>query len=489
LRRLARRDLPTTPKPSLRKPEPPVAPKVAPVAPVEAAWPVLTVATLMAWTRRGLVWIAILAVLGTGTGMLYGLLATPKYTTFTDLIIDPSNLQLVTDDLYKSPIDQNAQLLNVESKMRVITSGNVLKRVVGQLNLTADPEFTDAPGLFGLRFLSGKSDEASGDATLDAVDALEKRVGTWREERSYVVSIAVSTTDPQKSVKIANAVVDAFQAELAKGEADGASRASAALMQRLAELRASVTEAEGAVEAFKSAHNLQESNGELVNSQTMTQLNKAMIDAQAALIAAQARYEELTDPKTGRANADAVQTQTMVELRKLYGQLKQEADAAASMFGPLHPTRATAERQLKGLQGQIALEASRAVQAAKSDLVQAQRTVAQLTEQAAAARTTVSVDDAAEVELNNLVRDAKARSDVYEAFLTRAREMTEREQLDTTNVRVISPATPPMVRSWPPRGVVTASLGAGAGLGLGIALALGVGWLGAVRRLRATPKA
>jgi uncharacterized protein involved in exopolysaccharide biosynthesis len=129
------------------------------------------------------------------------------------------------------------------------------------------------------------------------------------------------------------------------------------------------------------------------------------------------------------------------------------------------------------------------VQAAKSDLVQAQRTVAQLTEQAAAARTTVSVDDAAEVELNNLVRDAKARSDVYEAFLTRAREMTEREQLDTTNVRVISPATPPMVRSWPPRGVVTASLGAGAGLGLGIALALGVGWLGAVRRLRATPKA
>jgi uncharacterized protein involved in exopolysaccharide biosynthesis len=149
----------------------------------------------------------------------------------------------------------------------------------------------------------------------------------------------------------------------------------------------------------------------------------------------------------------------------------------------LHPTRAAAERQLKGLQSQISAEARRAVQTAKLDLDQARRTVAQLDQQNTAARTTVSTDDQADVQLRELDRDAKAKAAVYEAFLTRAREITERQQLDTTNIRVISPATPPSVRSWPPRGVVMAGGGLAGGAALGILLALGLGFLADSRRL------
>ncbi len=480
LKRLARRDLPTTPRVPARKAAQAATAK-APLLPI--AWPELSIGNGLVWLRGGIKWIAILAMLGAGAGLGYAMIAPPKYTAYTDLIIDPSDLQVVNDDLYKSANDQNAQLLDVESKLRVLTSGNVLRRVVTELNLTADPEFAEN-GASSLPFVGGGADPLAGDPVDTAVGILDKKVSAWREERSYVVTVGVSSEKADKSVKIANAIVVAFQAELAQQAADGATRTATALTARVSELQRGVADAETAVEAFKSAHGLQETNGELLNSQSVTQLTKSAVDAQAGLIAAQSHYSELTDPLTGKANADAVQTPTMVALRTEYSKLKQEADAAATLYGPLHPTRASAERQLAGLQAQITAEANRAVQAAKLDLDTATRTVAQLNQQSADARSTVSTDDAAQVTLNNLVREAKAKSDVYEAFLTRAREVTERQQLDTTNVRIISPATPPSARSWPPRGFVVAGIGGFGGLALGLALALGLGWLGEFRRLR-----
>lgn len=479
LRRLARRDLPPTARVA------PAAPAAVPTMVAEPAvqpvWPALTLMAALRWVRTGWKWIAVLAVAGIVLGLGYAQIATPKFTATADLVVDPGNLQVVNNDLYPSTLDQNAQLLDVESKLRVLTSGNVLRRVVDQLQLQNDPEFAGGKGL-ELPFIGGGA-PADGDPAVTAVNALEKKVSAWREERSFVVTLSVSTEDADKSVRIANAIVDAFGTELAQADADGAARAASSLMDRLSGLKDEVTAAEVAVETFKTANGLEEStNGELVNAQSMALLNTRAVDAQQALITAQSHYAALTDPKTGRANADAVQTATMVALRTQYGTLKQQADADATMYGPLHPTRASADRQLAGLQQQIAAEAQRAVQTARLDLDQAQRNVAELDAQTKAARNTVASDGQAQVKLNELERDAKAKSDVYEAFLTRAREITARQELNTTNIRVISPPTPPSVRSWPPRGVVTAGIGGVAGTVLGLALALGLGFLAAFRR-------
>jgi uncharacterized protein involved in exopolysaccharide biosynthesis len=482
LKRLARRDLPTTP----RVPRPTVNPSPRVFA-SQPSWPTITIGAAIGWTLAGLKWIIVLAVLGAIAGFGYSTLAKPKFTAYTDLVVDPANLQLLSNDLYSNAFEQQAQLLDAESKLRVLTSGNVLTRVVTELNLQADPEFVGSSGPIDLSFLFGTA-AGNGDPVLTAVDALSKKVAARREERSYVVTLGVSTETADKSVLIANALVAAFQAELAQAEADGASRAADALVQRLSELKAEVTTAEGAVATFRQEHGLEASNsGELVNTQSMTLLNQRAIEAQQALIAAQSRYTEMTDPVTGRANADAVQTPTMVALRTQYGLLKQQADAAATMYGPLHPTRASAERQLGGLQQQISAEAARAVQTAKLELDQARSTVAELEVQTGAARNTVAMDGQAQVQLRDLERDAKAKADVYQAFLTRAREITERQQIDTTNIRIISPATPPATRSWPPRAVVTLGAGGAGGAALGIALALGFGFLAAARQLRTRP--
>ena len=75
------------------------------------------------------------------------------------------------------------------------------------------------------------------------------------------------------------------------------------------------------------------------------------------------------------------------------------------------------------------------------------------------------------MRLRELEREVEASRAVYQAFLTRARETGEQQSIDNTNARVISKATPPRDKSWPPRLLLLAvALVGGLGIGTGAGL-------------------
>ncbi len=439
---------------------------------------------LFVWMRSGVVAALVLAVVGAVAGGAYAVLSPPKYTVSTDILIDPANLQVVTDDLFQQPGQVDSALLNAGSKLRVLTSGNVLTRVVDKLNLVADKEFYDpTPGL--LSGLLGSKDEEAGDPRLAALSSLSKRVSSTADEKSFVATLRVSSETPDKSILLSSAIVDAFKAELATAEADGAGRTAASLNDRLDELKASVKVAEEKVEAFKRANNLATSSGELVNTQTMQQLNGQVVEAQSRVIAAQSTYDELVAAGRNATTADTQASGALTTLRASAGALKQQLDAQSMVYGPRHPTIVRLNTELAAVNAQLETEVGRIVAAAKVTLDEAKSAVVALTAKADELKTSVFGDNEALVTLRELERDATSKSTIYEAFLSRARQVTEREQLDTTNVRVISTAVPPAGRSWPPRTVVMLGAGAVGGFIVGMLLAIVFGML---RDMRHPPR-
>jgi uncharacterized protein involved in exopolysaccharide biosynthesis len=440
---------------------------------------------LFTWMRGGLVAALVLAVVGSVAGGAYAVLSPPKYTVATDILIDPANLQVVSDDLFQQPGQVDSALLNAGSKLRVLTSGNVLTRVVDKLNLVADKEFYDpTPGLLS-GILGGSKDEEAGDPRLAALSALNKRVSSTADAKSFVATLRVSSETPDKSIQLSSAIVDAFKAELATAEADGAGRTAAALNDRLDELKASVKIAEEKVEAFKRENNLATSSGELVNTQTMQQLNAQVVEAQSRVIAAQSTYDELVAAGRNATTADTQASGALTTLRASAGALKQQLDAQSMVYGPRHPTIVRLNTELAAVNAQLETEVGRIVSAAKVTLDEAKASVVALTTRADELKTSVFGDNEALVTLRELERDATSKSTIYEAFLSRARQVTEREQLDTTNVRVISTAVPPAGRSWPPRTVVMLGAGAVGGFIVGMLLAIVFGML---RDLRHPPR-
>jgi len=432
--------------------------------------------------RRRVDLIIVVTILGLIGGFAFGTFTPPRFTSSTDILVDPAKLQVVADDIYNPSAAREAQLLDAEGKLRILTSGNVLARVVADLNLQNDPEFVPPPGgsLFGL---GGGGSRGTVDPALVAQRSLYEHVRARREDRSFIVSLSVWSIDPAKTVTISNALVRAFLAELAQADADGAAKSAQALIDRLSEMRAAVNAAEERVETFKRQNHLQSSEGELLSARSMAQLNTQMLEAQQRLIEASSRYEQLVGASAG-ANADALQSPTIAALRAQYATAQQQYQSQSSILGDRHPTLRTLRIQVESLAAQVNAETQRLVDTAKTEYDQAKAAVAELAASTDQARSTVSTDNEAQVELRELERDATSTSNIYEAYLTRARQVTEQQRIDTSNIRVITPATVPDSRSWPPRTMQTVVAGGAGGFAIALLLAAALGFLADARSAR-----
>ncbi|WP_428426383.1 GumC family protein [Pararhizobium sp.] len=438
------------------------------------------------WLKSGLLWIIGTTVLCVAAALVYAMVAQPRYTVYTDLVIDPSNLQVVSDDVFGSNPLRDSQLLEVESKLRILTSRNVLTRVIDSMNLTQDQEFVK-PGIFdGLKdlFSSATKDETQHAKMLAATRALAERVEARREERSFVVSLGVYTDSPEKSVTLSDAIVDAFEKEIFESAAQSAGRVATTLNDRLEELRRNVTNAEAKVEEFKRQKGLQSSNGELVSTRLVAELNTQVLTAQQRYIELETRYKQMQEAiSTGQTGTASVfVSPTMTALRQDYDQALLQLNSLKLTYGTRHPRITAANSDLTTLKASINNEARRIADAALGDMNQAKSALAALQGKANEQQTTVYMDNDSQVELRDLERDARAKAALYETHLTRAQQITEQQQINTSNIRVISRAMPPQSRSWPPRTLILLALGAFGGIAIGIGLALLFGILRALRQ-------
>lgn len=440
---------------------------------------------LFAWLRAGVAVASVLAVIGGAAGGAYAILSKPRYTVGTDILIDPANLQVVANDLYSQPGQVDTQVLTAGSKIRVLTSRNVLGHVVDELHLTDDQEFFDpSPSLIS-GLLGTGANGPKPDPRLAAMEALEKRVSTIQDEKSFVATLSVSAETTAKAIMISKSIVKSFQDELAKADAEGANRAAASLDDRLGQLKRDVQVAEEKVEAYKRSHKLSATDGQLVSSQAMTQLNAQIVAAQSRLIAAQSSYDAIVAAGPDASSPDPVASAALLALRSKAGILQQQLDAQSMVYGRRHPAIVRLGAELAAANSQIKAEIGRTVDTAKATLNKAKSSLAALNAKMDDLKGSVFSDNDAQVELRQLERDAASKTSVYESFLARAHQITEREQIDTTNVRVISTAVPPPGRSWPPRTALVIAIGAFLGFALGMMIAL---VRGARRDLRQPPQ-
>ncbi|KSV79329.1 hypothetical protein N185_12720 [Sinorhizobium sp. GW3] len=440
---------------------------------------------IIGWLRDGLIWIVLALVLCVGAALAYAMTATPRYTVYTDIVVDPSNLNVVSDDVFTTNPQRDAQLLEVESKLRILTSRNVLSRVITQMRLTEDPEFVKPSAFSSLKNLFSTKAEQQAGNELAAMRALSERVEARREERSFVVVMKVWSEEPAKAVTLSDAIVAAFEQELFQSAAESAGRVAQSLNARLDELRHNVTESERAVEDFRRKNGLQSTNdGQLVSNQLSNELNTQVLDAQQRFIQADTRYRQMNDAITqGRtASASEFESVNMTNLREQYNVLQQQIASMQRTYGERHPRLVNARSERANLESAMADEARRILDRAKADMDREQQAFSALRAKASDEKSNVFSDNEAQVQLRDLERDARAKAAIYETHLARAQQITERQQIDTTNVRVISRALPPNARSWPPRTVVLVAGGGFLGIILGISLALALGLWRYIRR-------
>lgn len=434
-------------------------------------------------------------ILGTVLGVAFALSTPKKYEATTLMVINPGDLKLSNTDLTQPVGQPDAALAVVETRIKMVTSGNVLDKVVADLHLVDNPEF-NGQGSGGLGVMSLirsilSRQDGPGGAVDDhrqalAVRNLAESLSVERSGKTFVVSISATTQNPKTSADIANKTRDFFQEETASYQFDTAGRATNQLTAKLDNLRQDVERAERKVEDFRATHDLVDAQGHLISDDQMLKLNEQLSIARARTLelnarAASARSLDVNSVINGTL-PEEINSNTMSELRSQYATLKQDADRASVRLGPRHPEFQALNAQLEGARERIAGELRRIASSLQVDLKRAIQLEQDLASRLAQAKIQSGNVNSDLVSLREYERDATAKRSVYEQYLLRAKETGEQEKIDSTNINVMTVARPPLESTGPSRAVISL-----AGLFLGLAAGIGLGAMrGAYESLRET---
>ena len=428
------------------------------------------------WRRRRA--ILLCGVAAFAAGLVYCLLATPQYTATAQILVDPRDKQVVANDVNPSSIAADGGVTQVESQGSVLLSDTVLKRAIAATHLDADSEFNGS-GLLnalssGFSWLSRSPNPRTAEeaAMAHTLQTLRKQAHYNRADKALVLDLKVTARTADRAAEIANAIAAAYRDDQRDSRADAGRDASAALESRLGEMQIDLSRKEAAVEDYRAAHNFVVSTGTLVSDQEINQATAQLSGAQNRVASLKSQLDQLRRNGGSESTPEAMSSAVMAKLRDREAGLVEKLASASRQLGPRHPDIGSLQQSLADVRGLIVKETQRLRQAAEADYARALADQKALAAKLDGMKTKSLDDGKADVNLRELQRQAEAARTIYQAFLVRARETMEASNVDTTNARLITPATPPLQKSWPP--TILLLLGSTfLGLSLGASGALG----------------
>jgi len=446
------------------------------------------------WRR----WKLVLAT--TATVMILAFLVlltlTPRYTATAQVLLEPRKEKIFGAETIVPELSiDNA---SVESQVSVIQSANLLRRVVEKEHLFQDPEFGYHPpagfwgfvnGLsqsFGAFFKASavnknaaqsvdqKQDSPISPFVLYSIGRLQKAVEVQRLKGALVLSIAVTSEDPAKAARLANAVADAFVVDQLEARYDAAKRASTWLAERLEDLGAQVRVSEEAVANFRKEHNLIAASSEgkvTISDQQQSELSARLITARAETAEKRAKYEQAAQVATRGGNLqaipDVVRSPVITRLRDQQAEIaRKEADLTAH-YSAQHPSVINIRAERRDLERSIAAEVQRILINLKNDLDVAKVREDSLQASLTQATGRTGLEDNVGVRLRELERINTANKTFFDNFVARSKATQEQSQFEEREARVISPAFKAGSPSFPKIPLLEALAG-GLGLLLGI---------------------
>jgi exopolysaccharide transport family protein len=414
---------------------------------------------------------------------------TPRYTASTQILLDPQKQKAAGADAVLS--DVNLDFANIENQMAIIRSTTFLRRVVEKERLVSDPEFGSGPAqgpsvLETIRsYVPGSAGETKSAAAvpqneiipsnvMGSVGALQGAMTVARTGQGYILTVSVTSIDPARAAKLANAIADAYIVDKLDARFEAAKRASSWLSDRLVELRKQLRASEEAVAQFRTERGLSQGTNVTLNQQQLSDLNARLVTARAETADKKARFElfNSADRKAAQNVPDAVNSALVANLRQQEAAISQKLADLVARYSDNHPLVVNARAELRDIQRAIATETQRSIANMKNEYELAkareealERSLNQVTGQS-------GIDSDAAITLRELERTAAVNKSLFEDFLQRAKLTEEQSTFEAREARVITPALPPGVPSFPQKNrTMMTALAIGLLLGVGGALA------------------
>lgn len=196
-------------------------------------------------------------------------MAEERYTARAELIFEQGGNSLVDFSSVIPGVSKDESLINTE--ISIIKSREIIERLVRDLDLISDPEFNpNARGADSLLFERAKNyflnviGAQSGnegriteyEEVLEVTDNVSDDIRVVAQPNTYILTISVTTSDPEKSSKIANSLVAIYLVDQLRVKSETMEKAFNFLATKLTELEAVLKQKEGRLRGLRSDSNL-----------------------------------------------------------------------------------------------------------------------------------------------------------------------------------------------------------------------------------------
>ena len=389
----------------------------------------------------------------------------PVYNAAGRLEIDresQNSIQLQDANSYDDFVDMENY---IETQSKILSSETLALQTIKSLDLTRYPEFGGTPSATAF----GQGGAIPKRPAI--LSAFLGSLGVKRIANTRLIEVSFEAEDPQLAAGIVNAHLQNFIEANFKGKYDATTQASTWLSSELEELRMKVEKAEDARIAYQRENQIwQIDEKQDITTQKLSDLSKAVTDAQTSLAEKEALYRMAVS-----GNVDALpeaQGNLVIEdLLKRKSDLDEQYAEAMIQYGPNYPKVQRLAAQQKELGDDLANARKTLVETVQEEYNTARSHVEILTE--SLDKQKVEANDLAEklVQYHILQHDAESYKLLYDGLQQKLKEATLTAGLHSTNIRVVDPALAPSGPSRPQkaRNILLAFLvGLVGGVGLAI---------------------
>jgi uncharacterized protein involved in exopolysaccharide biosynthesis/Mrp family chromosome partitioning ATPase len=420
--------------------------------------------------RRHRVFLIIFTFLGGVLVYCTATLMPPRYTARAVLLLGSQGQQALSIGDGGSRI--RLELPDVATQSQMLYSQDLAQRVIDQLHLRDDEEFTRRPlGLRdriaaistdiagALRWVGDVVKQPEVSVSLDkrsdddpVLRRFFKQLSVNPVERSFAISIEFTASSAARAADVANAVANAFVEMQVENKRKGAYEASNLLEKWLGDLRAEMAKAEGAVEDYRVTAGLMQSRkDETASDQQLAELNSQLLAARVARVKSEAQLEILNRSAGDGIQAlpDVLNSAVIQALRGQESRLVQQAAELSSAYGPAHPYILKVQSELDSVRGKIRDEIGRIAQSLRSEVAMAKSREQQLAAGVRQAEEHAGAQDNSAVRVHELQSEAEALRSVYSTVASRLVESRLQQQRATSDATVAVAAIAPDAPSFP----------------------------------------
>ncbi len=375
----------------------------------------------------------------------------------------------------------------VATEVDILQSRGLADKVVNALALDRDPEFNTSlkPSILPAPLarawhnaelrLFGEEKENTHTITVDAV---QKHLWVKTGADSYAIRLGFESENPAKSALIANTFADLYIRGQQEAKMADMHLATDWIASQIKELRGELAKDTDAAVAFRRHNNLAPIDTRdqgMVAAQTAVSLNTELAqverdraDAEAAL--AQARQAVKAGGTSMMALTFVEDSPFLQEMRKEEAKILGKIAELSVGYRDDSPALDALKEQLGTLRHQMDREIAGQIEMLANKAAQAKAREDALKDRMRHINAGSAATDEAMSELEQRQRVIVSKNVMLDSFLTRYAELTNRTDIEESDARIVSRATPPARPSFPKPFLFLGVAFAGS-LGLSISLA------------------